>query len=616
MPEIIRTQTRYVEQDYSSDDDRSSYGRSRRGRDDRDDGGYKTVKRYVATKKGVVPADDYEDDRSSRKSDRLEVGRRLEVDRSVERVERIERPRSALEYREPAREREVKRTIVIERQRSPEPPRRYERDDRDEEDGREVRAIRRYREREESPVEVERYTKEVDYYAPADAPQRTVVLRRRSPEPDRERVRDRFAEAAAAGAAGAGSYAMVRREQVVDDRQLARRPQEPYYAQAESRRDVNGAMVRRDRRDRRDEEDDSTESEEFVHRKVVRERVRSRSPRHKLHLAEGALAGAGAAAILANHREKTGDATRDHRGRKILAGAALGTLGAELATRARSRVRERSEEVYRERERSRSGDREGNHNKLKTGLALGAAALLTAATAKYISNRRDDRDPDGRGRSRSRSRRRFSSDDDGAEISKHNDPKHRAAQAAKVGAAAAAVAGVVEHFRNKSKGPRSKSRLRTGGIIAATGLAGAAVASAYEMRKAKQDAADDRERGRDHRARSRSASRPRSPRSLAGYSDSGVPDPEMGMVEYGGAPVYGDPAAVAAERSRERRRTRSQSRSESRSRSRIRDIAGGALGTAAAAIGIDKYKKRKEKREKEKVREQREAERERERRRK
>ena len=597
MPEIIRTRDTRYREDYSSDDERSSYGHSRHG------GGYKSVQRYRITPRGSQPVEEIEDDR---RSDRLAVDTRsghLEVDRRVERVERIERPRSALEYREPERDREVKRTIVYERERdrSPEPSsaRGWERDrDRGFELEKEtdVRIDRRRRDRRESPVEVERYTREVDYYSPADAPQRTVVVRRRSPERERERERDRFAEVAAAGA-GAGAYEIVRREQVIDNREIVprRQQEEDYYYNRREVRDVEprrNELVRRERRDRSISDGSDSASEVIVRKKIVKERERSHSPRHKLHLAEGALAGAGAAAILANHRDKSTGNGHDHRGRKILAGAALGTLGAELATRARSRIRDRSREASRSRSRSRSrsSSRSGHHTKLKTGLALAATAIATAAAAKYISNRNERKEELARGRSRTRSvsrRRRYSSDDPA--ISKHTDPKHRAATAAKAGAAAAAVAGVVEHIRNKSRG-RSKSRLRTGGIIAATGLAGAAVAGLYEARKAKQDADDDAVRGRNHTARSLSR-----PRSLGGYSEPGV-DPELGMVEYGGHPVYSDPAAAAAERSRERRRSRS------RSKSKVREIATGALATGAAAIGIDRYKKRKEKKEAERAR--------------
>jgi hypothetical protein len=75
--------------------------------------------------------------------------------------------------------------------------------------------------------------------------------------------------------------------------------------------------------------------------------------------------------------------------------------------------------------------------------------------------------------------------------------------------------------RSKSRSGRSQSKLRTGTAIAATGLAGAAVASLYENRKAKQDAADEI-RGRGVHSRSRS-------RGVSVYSEPGI-DPELGLV--------------------------------------------------------------------------------------
>jgi hypothetical protein len=80
---------------------------------------------------------------------------------------------------------------------------------------------------------------------------------------------------------------------------------------------------------------------------------------------------------------------------------------------------------------------------------------------------------------------------------------------AKAGAATAAVAGIVEHFRNKSKkrdGSRSKSRIRTGAEIAAAGLAGAGVAGLYENRKAKEDRETEEVEARRERRRSRHGS--------------------------------------------------------------------------------------------------------------
>lgn len=586
MPEIIRTKERVYRDDYSSDDERSSSYR-------RPSGSYTTVQRYrVKPNRSLVVAE-VDGDRRSTRSERLDIGTKhhhLEVDRRVERVDQIERPRSALEYRDSDRARETKRTIIYERDRDrarePLSPRSWDRDrdvpyERERET--DIRVERRHRERDGEPVEYERVSRETEYYGRPDPPSQTLVIRELPVE-------------------------VVRREQSVENREVApplRRQEDEYYyrrdvREAEPRRDVVARYERREVRPRESVSNDGSDSEVIVRkeRRVVRDR--SHSPRHKLHIAEGALAGAGAAALLANHREKSGGGS-DHRGRKVAAGAAVGALGAELITRARSQLRERSRNRSYSRSRSRSSSRGGHHTKLKTVLALGATALAAAAAGKYISNRNEQRKEEmarGRSRTRSVSRRRYSDDDDDDDApGGKRDASHRAAAMAKAGAGAAIVGGLVEHFRNKSRG-RSKSRLRTGGVAAATGLVGAAAAGIYEARKARQDAQDAAAR-RSSRSRSRA-------RSL--HNDDPAVDPELGMVEYGGAPVYTqprdlyyDPAAAAAERSRERR--------ASRSRSRVRDIASGALATGAAAIGINKYQKRRE--EKRAERERREAEHER-----
>jgi len=148
-------------------------------------------------------------------------------------------------------------------------------------------------------------------------------------------------------------------------------------------------MARYDRRYMRPRDSVSDESysdeDYYVHGRVVRQRSRSRgSPDHKRHLAEGALAGAGAAALFANHREKTSDGP-EYRGRNVVGGAALGALSAEVITRARSRYRKT--ERSRSRSRSESISRHDHHTKLKTALGL-------AAAAKAVSNREASQEAD------------------------------------------------------------------------------------------------------------------------------------------------------------------------------------------------------------------------------
>lgn len=595
MPEIVRVrEARYRDQvdngDYSSDDERSSHGRSR---------GYKTVQRYRVATPGRV--EEVEEDRRLVRSDRLDIGGRndrLEVDRRVERVDRIERPRSALErYGEPERSHETSRTIVYERDRerqrdrSPESTRPWERErDKTWERDVDVRVERRHH--DDEPVELERYQRETEYYSrPEPQP---IVIRQRAPEAQKIIVETAPPPPLIIPQERHG-YEVVRRQESIENREVVPRTEEDYYY----RRDVRDVNPRREEvvynrreRHRGPSDDEYSEGEVIIRKEKKVIRPRSHSPYHKLHLAEGALAGAGAAALIANHRDSVGSGP-EHRGRKIAGGAALGAIGAEIITRARSHYRDKEN-------RSRSSSRH-NHTKLKTGLALAATALAAAAAGKYISNRNEKKEEMDRGRSRTRSisRRRAStgdhdSDRNGRSKSRHADPKHRAATMAKAGVVAAAATAVAKRLRSKSRG-RSKSKIRSGAEIAAAGLAGAAAAGLYENRKAKQDATD--EAAKEARSRTRSRRRSRS----AAYSDPGN-DRELDMVEYGAAPVYSrtrdsrgfyDPAAAdgGAAYGRSRSRNRDNSPSRSRSRSRMQDMASGALGGAAAASSFNRYQR-------------------------
>ncbi|RAL58349.1 hypothetical protein DID88_005221 [Monilinia fructigena] len=676
MPEASRVvRSSYHDRDrevdyYSSDDDdRSPYGRSKPNGST-----YRTVQRYRVTPSRVEDVDDTRSIRSThkeyenRRGDRIEIDRRVEVDRErydsePRRTERIEvdrrvevdreryepeRPRSAIDYdraveyqrstversREPERERDRTRTVVYERERErSDSPLPWERRRND-----------RPWETERDPYELERYSRETEYYDRPEPTPPPIIIRQRAPEPQQIIVQEAPSPAPIIipqPAPEPQRVEVIERkteiQQEIIPRPEPRREEDEYYYRRDVRRDDE--MLAYDRRDGR--YDDGYESEDYVVRKkVVRREARSRShsPHHRRHLAEGALAGAGAAALLASHREKQGIETA-HRGRSVLGGAALGAIGAEVVTRARSRYRDSRES----RSRSRSSSAHGHH-KLKTALGLAAAAIAAGAAVKYAQNRTANKEELVRGRSRQRSISRSRRYSDGDEYwseeyekrttrsrskSVHADPGHRKKSIAKAGAGAAIVAGVAEHLRNKSRkrsGQRSQSRVRTAAEIAGSGLAGAATIWSREEREGEA--------------------------GLGAGLGAGL---EAGMVQYGTEPVYThqqpapydrpneyEPAVAAAaagaaygatrrSRSRSHRRRRDSSsddderpRSRSRSRSRVRDLAAGALGTGAAAIGINEYKKRKdrkekqEKQEKQERREKRDAEkheRERERRR-
>lgn len=226
--------------------------------------------------------------------------------------------------------------------------------------------------------EVERYRKETEYYAPAEPTPQPIVIRQRAPEPQQIIVQE----------APAPPPLVIDRQQpepgyiVVreNNREIARRDprdDEYYYRREERelgprRRDDDYAIERYERR-RRDYPSD--DEDVYMKRTIVR-RERSDSADHhkKRHIAEGALAGAGISALVASRRGRDGDLP-ENRGKKVLAGAALGALGTEVIRRARSAYEDRygDEDEYDSRHRARSKSR----SRLTTGLAIVRTSLIS-----------------------------------------------------------------------------------------------------------------------------------------------------------------------------------------------------------------------------------------------
>jgi len=556
MPEIIRTRHRRHHDDYSSS---SSSDRSPR------EGGYKTVRRYV------IRDSDRDSEYRPRSPDRLESSTRI-----------VERPRSYVEYdRELSYEREEPerrlRTVVYERDeprsRELRPWETWERED-------EVRVERR---REEPQYEL--VTRETEYYTRPE-PAQQLIIRQKAPE---QRI--------IVETPPQPTVEVVRRHEIVDNREIPRpeprREEDTYYRRHEIRDTAspedNYYSERREVRRRGSGSEGEWSNEEgVVVPRTARGSSRSHSPHHKLHLAEGAAAGAAAGAIIAHHRSKSG-LRHENKAAQVASGAILGTIGAELATRARSR--------YGHRSRSRGRSPSPEHSKLKMGLGAALVGVTALAAGKYFKDRRDDRRAEeARGRSRTRSRSRTR---DVSAEHRHLDPKHRTNSIAKAGAAGAAAYAIAQAVRARSKSrkgerTRSKSRIRTGAEIVGAGLATAAAAGIYEKHQAKKEAKEE-ERERE---RSRSLSRPRS-----GYE-------EDGLVEYGASPLHSghsasgyaaDPLMINAPAHSDGAfgmgANRWRSRSRSRSKSRVREAVGAAAATAAAAVGVHKYRNRRRRRE-------------------
>ena len=297
-----------------------------------------------------------------------------------------------------------RREIRIEREREPEPePRRYETEYRYERD------IDRIAPRRD---DLERYVRTVDYYPRQEAPQPIIIRQEPQqiiiqeaprppvvvaplpPPPQQQETKEESYEIIKRSEARSevGHRSESHRSEVGEERQIARRPkpkpgpedeEEEYYFEKKSRR-VEGRdreeeeyEVSRRRRERerdvspgdsisqygRDRRGgyDSDSSYEYIKRET-REEYSDDEPRHRRHLAEGAAVGVGAAELLRHHRKKKGEdeGGRGSRVGRDVGAAALGAIGAEAVTRARSHYRSKSRRGSRDRDsRERDRDREG-----------------------------------------------------------------------------------------------------------------------------------------------------------------------------------------------------------------------------------------------------------------
>ncbi|KAE8145472.1 hypothetical protein BDV25DRAFT_164594 [Aspergillus avenaceus] len=359
------------------------------------------------------------------------------------------------------------------------------------------------------------------------------------------------------------------------------------------------------RRDDRDDRDYSSDDSMVYIRKETREY--EDNPHHRRHLAEGALAGIGAAELLRSHRKKEGDDVSNGMGRigRDIGAGALGAIAVNAASRARdyyrSKSRHRSHSFDDDRSshshhrhhrhhhhshsrarRSRSRSRSQSHSRAKTLAELGlGAAAIAGAVALARNKSKDDRQSRSRHHRSSSVRPERTSD-----IEKRGESQRRKHMAG-AGLAGAAVAGLVERARSRSRSrkreSRSHSRLRKALPVVAAGLGTAAATGLYEKHKGKKEEEEGAEGslGRGERRRSRSRSRARSEmcpdpsRDSAGLIEYGQ-DPVHGRIpaaDYYGRPIsqhgyYSDASDPVASGAAGFGRSRGRSRSVSRSRSR------------------------------------------------
>ncbi|KAK0922282.1 hypothetical protein LTR91_004956 [Friedmanniomyces endolithicus] len=312
----------------------------------------------------------------------------------------------------------------------------------------------------------------------------------------------------------------------------------------------------------------SDESYEYVRRERIRDDSRDGgregSPKHRRHLAEGAIAGIGAAEIFRSHKKNQGENVGG-RAKSAVAGAAVGALGAEAVSRVRAYSRRRKsrtpspDDSYDDRRDRRGKRKEHTRDRSKSlsrAQQLGALAAVTAvgALAGYALKKKGNNETviikdEAPRRSRSR-RRRASADSSYTENTMLSegggralDPEHRNRRMAQAGLATAAAAGIWDRVRSKSRGGTSQSRVKQAVPIVASGLGGAALAGLYEKNKATKEAKKaaiiEGEMGRGRRSsRMRSRSRSRSAPAPYPADDRYVDD--RGLIAYGHEPIYPD----------------------------------------------------------------------------
>ncbi|RYP20021.1 hypothetical protein DL766_008296 [Monosporascus sp. MC13-8B] len=559
-----------------------------------------TVRRYKVDGSSVSRIERYEDDNDARsRYSHSHAGGRasgdlLEVDRRAERTHYTpDRPRSVYDAPPSPREREFEyhrddgdryRSLKYESREVTSPrgrDRRYPWDDPPETEMRLEKRVEKYEERRDEPRdakerelrierrvieerdpyddhhhhhhhhdEVERYRREVEYYAAPDPPPAPIVIRQKAPE-QKVIVHEAAPVIFPPQPRQEPNIIVLRDEHREVSRRNDNRAEEEYWRRREERE----AMERyeRRRREERQYESDGVDEDYYIKRTIIRRDRSSSSDHKKRHLAEGALAGAGLGALIAGRGDREGG-SRDHRGRKVLAGAALGALGTEVVRRAKSAYEDRYQDEYDYEEDGHPRPRSKSRSRLKTGLAISAAALAVAGGLKYMQDNKAEKEESTRGRSR----RRYSTSSSSGSRSRGRSRSKSKSNAAKAALATSAAAGLVHHYRSKSRGSAE---------IAAAGLTGAAATKLWERHKNKKD-------------------------RLV---------PVVPGVEYGSRPIdthdgYASPVEDRRRRSRRRRRRSSSSSSspdadvkKKRSRSKLRNVAAGVLGTGAAAIGIKKY---------------------------
>lgn len=603
--------------------------------------GYTTVRRYK------IPDHSLEQDTYESEMRLVHRGGRSDYDDRRSTKDFVEHDREVREYRyqdrspsprgRDSQSYRIQRSVV---ERSPSPA-----------TVRELRIQREY-EREapqrEDQYSLEKYSRDIEYFREPERqvqqqPQ-SIYIRNEAPPPQMQMQPIIIREEAAQPIIireREPAYELIERSEVQQERQVARpRHEEDYYYERRVKEVDRGGRHESRHMDEREYGRDrygdrsyySDDDVVYVHK----EKDTWGSETHtKRDVAAGALAGVAAGQIIRHHRKRKGEPAGGNIGNALGYGT-LGAVSAVALDKFNNRDRSRSSSSDRGgRRRHHSQGRGRSKSRVREIGALaaiaGVGALAYAAGRKnkdkgtttvveehrHRSRSRRSRSKRGHSR-RGRSRSVTVIESDGGRSrsrSKHTDPKHRNNRVAQVGLASAAVAGLAQHHRSKSrkrdgKRSRSHSRIREGVPIAAAGVAGAAVTGLYEKHKAKKEA---RALSRS-RSRSKSRSRSRSVLDrLTGRSRSrrGSTASEPVLVEYGGDPIYTERVETRT-RGRRRRGSSSSSdgrrhgsRSRSRSKSRARSVAETAAVAGVAGLAAHEAAKRRDRKKAEKEREKR-----------
>ncbi|KAL0254922.1 hypothetical protein SLS55_009446 [Diplodia seriata] len=270
------------------------------------------IRRYRVADDNPYGDDHYEETRivtREREADPPVVRQRYVVDRDSDRasgrdvheyryVERdVDRPASP---RRDVHEYRIKRDVI---EHSPSPPR--------------VRQYTIEREIDEEPNEpyaLEKYSKSTEFFSRPDPPPQPIVIRQSNPQPIivqeapvRQQIILRREEP---------QYEFIERSEV-EDRQVAKRPdprEDDYYYERRIREVDHGRgweeddYYERERGRARHGEHDWHSDDEYEYiRRTRDEEFRDRSPHHRRHLAEGIVAGVGAAQLIRHQRRQKGE---------------------------------------------------------------------------------------------------------------------------------------------------------------------------------------------------------------------------------------------------------------------------------------------------------------------